>query len=142
MNCLRTLVLGAMVCGLLSQAVVAAAAEPAPAPAAKEDKADKAKPRAGRLPPHYSEVVDAKQRDAIYAVQQQCAEKISQLKAELDSVTKQRDTKIDALLTPEQRQKVADLAAAAKAKREAARAKDVAPKKAPAKVEVDAKKAP
>ena len=132
MSCLRTFVLGAVVCGgfLASQAAVGIAADPPKAPAAKADKADKAKSPAGRLPPHFSEVVDAKQREAIYAIQQQYAEKVGQLKAELDAQLKQRDAKIDAVLSPEQRQKVADLAAAAKAKREAAKSGAAGPKTA------------
>lgn len=91
---------------------------------AEADTANKAVPAAeakgprGRLPAHYAEVVDEKQRAAIYAIQQEYAERIKQLRLQLDAVTKERDQKIAAVLTPEQKDKVAELAEAAKAKRE------------------------
>ena len=140
MSCLRTIVLGMVVCGgfLFSHAAVSLAADPAKTPA-KADKAEKAK-AAGRLPAHYGEVVDAKQREAIYAIQQQYTEKVNQLKADLDALIKQRDAKIEGVLTPEQKQKIADLAATAKAKREAGKKSDPAPKKSVAAPEAKAAK--
>jgi Spy/CpxP family protein refolding chaperone len=135
------LALGALVCGgvLVNQAVLSVAAEPAKAAAADKDAA-KTKARVNRLPAHYGEVVDAKQRESIYAIQGQYAEKIAQLKAELDAALKQRDAKIEAVLAPEQRQKVADLAAAAKAKRERAKEDAKPATKAPAAAETKASK--
>jgi hypothetical protein len=88
----------------------AAVARPA---AAKEAK----KPR-GRLPSFYKEVVDQKQREAIYKIQEGYGPKIADLRAQLEALTKERDERIAAVLTPEQRKKLEDLRAAAKAKRE------------------------
>ncbi|HEX4148945.1 MAG TPA: hypothetical protein VHY20_08155 [Pirellulales bacterium] len=74
------------------------------APAAKQN--DKSK---GRLPDNYSKVVDPAQRDKIYQIQQNYAPQIQQLQAQLKTVTGKRDAEIDALLTPEQRTKLAAL---------------------------------
>ncbi len=87
-------------------------------PAQKAAPAAEAKEPRGRLPAHYAEVVDEKQRAAIYAIQQEYAERIKQLRLQLETVTKERDAKILAVLTPAQQKKVAELAEAAKAKRE------------------------
>lgn len=113
---MKRAVFAAFVLACLLGASVAAAAEAETtkaAPAAAEAKG----PR-GRLPAYYAEVVDEKQRTAIYAIQQEYAERIKQLRLQLDAVTKERDQKIAAVLTPEQQKKVAELAEAAKAKRE------------------------
>lgn len=99
---------------------------PAGAEAASESAAEKPKKARGRLPNYYRLVVDQKQREAIYTIQQEYAEKIATLKAQLNAMTKERNEKVAALLTPEQRQKVEQLAAEAKAKRE--RKKKSAPK--------------
>ena len=58
--------------------------------------------------------------------------KISQLRRELDSITKERDEKIKALLTPEQNKKIDDLKAAAKQPKEKKPAKAKAESKAAA----------
>jgi hypothetical protein len=78
----------------------------------------KAKAPRGRLPAYYAQVVDEKQREAIYKIQQEYEPKIADLRAQLDKLTKERDAKTAAVLTPEQQKKVADLQAAAKAKRD------------------------
>jgi hypothetical protein len=91
----------------------AAAAKPAAAKEAKEAN----KPR-GRLPNFYRDVVDQKQRETIYKIQEEYGPKIADLRAQLEALTKQRDEKIAAVLTPEQLKKIEDLRAAAKAKRE------------------------
>jgi len=104
----------ALVCLMAASIASAAEAESskAAAPAAE------AKGPRGRLPAYYAEVVDEKQRAAIYSIQQEYAERIKQLRSQLEAVTKERDQKILAVLTPEQQKKVAELAEAAKAKRE------------------------
>ena len=91
-------------------------------PAAAADKADAkaAKPRAkprGRLPAFYGKVVDGKQREKIYAIQQQYEPKISALKAELQDLQDKADAEIDAVLTAEQRDTIKKLADEAKQKR-------------------------
>jgi hypothetical protein len=93
-------------------------------PTVGEDKAAAAKPAAvkevktpRRLPSFFKEVVDEKQRETIYKIQEEYGPKIADLRAQLDALTKQRDERIAAVLTPEQRKKLEDLRAAAKAKR-------------------------
>ena len=116
-------------CNMLASLAVIAAVAGQP-PAYAQDKAASApkalassaqagkpeKPR-GVLPPYFKGVVDEKQRDAIYTSQGEYAAKIAALKAQLEAVTKERDTKIAAVLTPDQRKKVEQLQTEAKAKR-------------------------
>ena len=85
--------------------------ETKPAPAKKAEKFR------GRLPNYYRLVVDQKQREAIYEIQEEYAPKIAALKAQLAAITKERDEKIEAALTPEQLKKIEEAKAAAKAKR-------------------------
>jgi len=86
------------------------------APAAKAARGDAKKP-GGRLPAHYGDVVDAAQREKIYAIQKDFDPKMAALKAQLAALAKEQNEKIEALLTPEQRNKIAQLKAAADAKR-------------------------
>ena len=79
-------------------------------------------PARGRLPAYYAQVVDDKQRERIYSIQKSYSAKIEALEAELKAVTSKRDAEIEAVLTPQQRQRVAALEAEAKAKRDAGRA--------------------
>jgi hypothetical protein len=72
----------------------------------------------GRLPAYYTQVVDDKQRQEIYAIQEQYHAKISALKAQLEAVTNERDDRIAAVLTAQQRKKIDSLRAAGKQKRE------------------------
>lgn len=83
----------------------------------KPAAAQKVKKFRGRLPAYYRLVVDEKQRQAIYAIQEEYAPKIADLRAQLEAQIKQRDEKVAAVLTPEQLKKVEDAKAAAKAKR-------------------------
>ncbi|HYW78033.1 MAG TPA: hypothetical protein VE890_00585 [Thermoguttaceae bacterium] len=75
----------------------------------------------GRLPAYYRTVVDQKQREAIYAIQKEYWTQIEALKAQLEALTKQRDEKITAVLTPEQLKQVEATALAVKAKRSSAK---------------------
>lgn len=88
-------------------------------PAAKEmkekDAKEKGKPR-GRLPPFFSKVVDKEQRAAIYKIQDQYSPQLDELTKQLDAIEDKRDAEIAAVLTDEQRQKLATLIAEAKAK--------------------------
>ena len=90
-------------------------AEPSPAPA-------EAKKFRGRLPMYFGLVVDEKQRQAIYAIQEEHFAEIEELKENLAALVKQRDAKVAAVLTPEQTAEVEQAKAAAKAKREARKA--------------------
>ncbi len=82
----------------------------------------------GRLPAYFAKVVDDEQRKAIYAIQKEYKPKINELKAQLAALTKERDEKILAELTPEQRGKVEAARKAAMDKRR----KTVKAKKKPA----------
>lgn len=125
-------ILGAMAIGGASALLAdqALAAEPAAAaapgdaaspsataekkPSSRRTKGEKpAKPR-GRLPAYFSAVVTAELREKIYAIQAEYEPKISKLRQELDALTKDRDEKINALLSPEQKKKIEDLKAAAR----------------------------
>ena len=96
------------------ESVLAQDAKPAAAAAAKKP----AKPR-GRLPAYYGEVVDAAQREKIYAIQQSYAERIAALQAQLKDLNEKMDAEVKAVLTPEQQKKLDELSAAAKARRQA-----------------------
>lgn len=96
---------------LLQQAPESPAETPVPE-AAKSKKEFR-----GRLPMYYSRVVDNEQREKIYAIQREYAPKIDALQAQLEALTADRDEKVEAVLTPEQRNTVEKLRAAAKTKR-------------------------
>lgn len=87
--------------------------------AAKPKKAAKREAQRGHLPPYYRDVVDDKQRETIYGIQQQYTSKIDALKAQLKTLTDERDAKVAAVLTPAQQKKIAELQAEAKKKRPA-----------------------
>ncbi len=86
-------------------------------PAAAKEKTQKPKKSRGRLPAYYGKVVDKKQRQAIYEIQKEYRPKIAALKAQLAAITKERNEKIAAVLTPEQQERIEALKAAAKARR-------------------------
>lgn len=84
---------------------------------AKTEKA-KAKARAARLPMYYAKVVKPDQREKIVAIMDEYDAKINALKAQVETLTKERDGKAAEILTPEQQKKVDELKAEAKTKRE------------------------
>jgi len=94
---------------------------PAEKPVPEEAKPKKREFR-GRLPAYYGRVVDQKQREQIYAIQREYAPKIKALEAQLAALRAERDTKVEAVLTPEQLKTVEKLKAEAKAKRDKAKA--------------------
>ncbi len=93
----------------------------AKAPAAAKAEAPGRRARAGQLPPYYREVVSEEQRQKIYAIQAEYNAQIAELEAKVAQLRKERDSKIEALLTPEQKKKIDDLRAAAKSKRDSRR---------------------
>jgi Spy/CpxP family protein refolding chaperone len=108
---------------LLVQSGTAAAQEtPKTTPPAAKAKADgkKADKTPGRLPAYYKGVVTDEQRQQIYKIMAEYAPKLADLRAQLNRATKEQDGKIEALLTPEQKQKITQLKAAAKVNRRAA----------------------
>lgn len=103
--------------------------------AAKKPARAKAK---GRLPAHYGKLVDAEQKEKIYALQSEFAAKKEALRKQLEALEAEEDAALEAVLTPQQKQKLAALQAEAKA----ARAKKAADKKAGDEKPADEKPAP
>ncbi len=86
---------------------------------AKKETADKEPVK--RLPPYFKEIVTEEQKTKIYALQEEYNEKISVLAEEIKKLQAARTAAIEALLSPEQKQKLADArAAASKSKENAA----------------------
>jgi Spy/CpxP family protein refolding chaperone len=85
----------------------------------------------GRLPAHYAPVVTEEQRQKIYDIQEEYKAKIDPLEAQVKALTKERDEKIAAVLTPEQRKKVEEAETQAKQKKAPAKS-DETPPPAPA----------
>jgi hypothetical protein len=83
-------------------------------PAAKTEKKEKS---AGRLPPHYGQVVTKEQREKIYSVQAKYADQIEKLLGQVSSLEKMQTEEIEAVLSQEQRDQVMKLASEAKSKR-------------------------
>lgn len=72
-----------------------------------------------RLPNYYREIVTEEQREKIYEIQRQFNAKIQTLEAELEKLKGDRDTKVEAILTPDQKLKLEQIRAKAKATRDA-----------------------
>jgi hypothetical protein len=104
---------------VITWALPARAAEEGAAPPATAAKERQARQPAARLPNYYREIVTEEQREKILAIQRQYAAKIDPLRRELEKLTQERNEKIESLLTPEQRKQLAEIRAAAKAKRDA-----------------------
>jgi Spy/CpxP family protein refolding chaperone len=140
------LALGLGTLGVCSGPAIAADAGTSTAPAGQKTEAKKADGKAAeakpaekgnRLPPYYRQVVSNEQRQQIYKILTEYAPKVDQAKADLNKavndakaktaefktqlskLTKEQTDKIEALLTPEQKAKLAQLKAAAEAKRQA-----------------------
>jgi hypothetical protein len=108
---LSAMLLGA---GLTSKESLAADKD-APKAEKKEAK-ERAKPR-GRLPDFYSKVVTEEQKVKIYAVQDAHQDKIAALSAQMKEELAKQKAEIDAILTPEQLEKVKALVAEVTAQR-------------------------
>ena len=120
--------------GVLSLNLAMAQPKPAakaakPEPAATEAAAPEKKARAkanpkGRLPAYYKEIVDEKQKTKIYEIQADFNARMEALEGQLAKLAADRDSAVEGVLTPEQKDKLK------KAKDEAA-----AKRKKPAKEE-------
>lgn len=112
-------ILGQPVLGQATEKKVVLAAEQG-AKAAGAEKAQAAKKKSGhQLPPYYAGVIDETQRAKIYQIQDEYNPKITALKAQLDTLTTDRNEKVAAVLTADQRAKVEAKKAEAKDKRNA-----------------------
>jgi hypothetical protein len=99
---------------------------------ARKSRAKTADRPSGRLPIYYAKIVDDKQKTEIYRIQQEYKPKLVALKAQMDALTKEQDTKIAALLTPEQQKKLSEAKAAAARSRSGANAEKKPEAQAPA----------
>lgn len=97
---------------LVSSGTAAAQETPNATPPAAKAERKKADKVTGRLPAYYKGVVNDEQRQQIYKIMAECAPRLADLHAQLRKATKEQDDKIEALLTPEQKQKIAELKAA------------------------------
>ena len=71
----------------------------------------------GRLPAYYGKVVSEEQRERIYAIQLKYDSQIETLTEQLETLRKQRDSEVEAVLTAEQKTQVAEARSAAEANR-------------------------
>jgi hypothetical protein len=76
-----------------------------------------------RLPLYYGQVVTSEQREKIYQIQQSYFGLIEFLTLRIEKLAAERDTQIEAILTPDQKEKIETLKKEAAEKREAARKK-------------------
>ena len=97
----------------------AATKDGAKTPAAEKETAKKARKATVRMPMYYGDVVDKSQREKIVTILGEYTPKVNALKAQLEALTKERDEKVAAVLTPDQVKKIEQLKAAARAKRQA-----------------------
>lgn len=78
--------------------------KPAAKAEAKEEKV--AAKRKGRLPAYYKDIVDEKQKEQIYKLQSEYADKLEELKTKLTKLEDERDSAIEGVLTAEQKDKL------------------------------------
>ncbi|MBN1910186.1 MAG: hypothetical protein JW818_10635 [Pirellulales bacterium] len=95
--------------------------EPAKGKKAAAAKAKKERANHGRLPAYFSKIADEELRAKIYEIQKEYNPKMRELQQQLTKLREERDAKIMALLTPEQKKQLEELRAAAKAKKKKAR---------------------
>lgn len=70
----------------------------------------------GPLPFYYGKVIAPDQKEKIYAIQDKYEAELAPLQKQIKEMMAKRDAEIDAILTPEQREKVATMKAEAKSK--------------------------
>ena len=83
----------------------------------------KEKPK-GRLPAYYKDVVTDEQRDQIYVIQAKYVKQLEDLQSQLDAVKAKQNDEIEALLSAEQKDKLAKVKAEADAKKKAGKKGD------------------
>ena len=78
----------------------------------------------GRLPAYYKDVVTDEQRDQIYAIQAKYEKQLTDLQSQIDAVKAKQNEEIDALLSAEQKEKLATVREEADAKKKAGKKGD------------------
>ncbi len=102
--------------GFVAQSIAADEKKEGDKPAAKEGaKKEKADPR-GPLPTYYRDVVDGIQREKMYNVHQSYEAKIKEAQAAVKALLEKRDAELEALLRPDQLERVQQLKKEAKTK--------------------------
>ena len=97
----------------------------------------KAKTQSNRLPAYYKDVVNDEQKLKIYGIQDKYKDRISALAEQVKKLQAERNAEIEAVLTAEQKTKLAEVKTIAeKKKAEAAAAIKAAAEKKPAATEV------
>jgi hypothetical protein len=71
------------------------------------------------LPDHFAPLVDGVQRERIYAIQETYAPKLAELRRQLQELEGRRDREIEAVLRPEQLERLREFRAAAEARKRA-----------------------
>lgn len=97
----------------------AAEVQPATKSAANAEKKPGKKAPAdyrGPIPFYYGKVIAPDQKEKIYAIQDKYQGELEALQKQVKELTAKRDAEIEAVLTPEQREKVATMKAEAKSK--------------------------
>lgn len=90
-----------------------------PKPVAKKAAAAAEKPK-GRLPAYYKDIVDDRQKDAIYAIQADFKGKIDAVKEQVEKLEAERDAAVENVLTAAQKTRL-------KAAKDAAASKKIKP---------------
>jgi hypothetical protein len=106
----------AQVVGGLSIAAVAHAADEKP-----KEKKERAEMR-GPLPTFYRDVIDGIQRDKMYKIHESYEPQINELKKQVKALEDKRDAELEALLRPDQKERVKELMAEAAKERKAKKA--------------------
>jgi len=83
-------------------------------PAKKITKKDR---RQRHLPPYYAKIITEDQKEKIFAIEAEYGPKIQVLQDQLDALKAERQKKIEALLTQEQKEKITKAEAEAKEKK-------------------------
>ena len=83
----------------------------------KSEKKAKSKRAVHRLPNYFGQIVTEEQKVEIYKIQDEYAPKVQEYREKLAGVLKERNAKIHAVLTPEQKEKLEQMKQEAIAKR-------------------------
>ena len=113
-----------LVCGVLAVLMIGGVSI-VPVGHAADEKAKEKKERAemrGPLPTFYRDVIDGIQRDKMYKVHESYEPQINELKKQVKALEDKRDAELEALLRPDQKERVKELMAQAAKERKAKKA--------------------
>jgi hypothetical protein len=113
-----------LICGVLAVLMIGGVSIVAVGHAADE-KAKEKKERAemrGPLPTFYRDVIDGIQKDKMYKIHESYEPQIDELKKQVKALEDKRDAELEALLRPDQKERVKELMAQAAKERKAKKA--------------------